>query len=112
MITTGEDKALKAKIYGQYITPESYEVRDYLARFVVDYDWIEVSNDEDSISIFNKPLNEVSFPVVDSPKGTRLFNPSRKQIARLLGWTLSPSKKEYDVIILGAGPAGLSAAVY
>ncbi|MGT2455519.1 hypothetical protein ACU4GI_20755 [Cupriavidus basilensis] len=44
--------------------------------------------------------------------GTRLECPTIRQITEKLGWFANPSRSEYDLAIYGAGPAGLSAAVY
>ena len=52
------------------------------------------------------------FPVVEFPGGERLFGPRVREIADRLGWVTTPRYKEYDLSIYGAGPAGLSAAVY
>ena len=107
-----EQPGTKATIFGQFISPESYETRDYLERLVVDHDWVEVNTDEDSIKKFGKPLSEIQYPVVICPRGDILYRPTNRQMAEHMGWTFTPSRNEYDVLILGAGPAGLSAAVY
>jgi hypothetical protein len=57
-------------------------------------------------------LNDSRLPVVIFPDGTRLECPTLRQILQKLGWFRDPSRSEYDVAIYGAGPAGLSAAVY
>ena len=46
------------------------------------------------------------------PDGSRLYQPTLAEIAARLGWVARPRFVEYDVSIYGAGPAGLSAAVY
>src|SRR5271170_3083327 len=46
------------------------------------------------------------------PGGIRLYNPRVRDLAEQLGFLAKPKLKEYDVSIYGAGPAGLSAAVY
>jgi thioredoxin reductase (NADPH) len=57
-------------------------------------------------------LNDLHLPVCIFPDRTRLECPTIRQIVEKLGWYRDPSRAEYDVAIYGAGPAGLSAAVY
>jgi len=68
-----------------------------LYRSDVPFEWIE---------------HEKDTPVCVFSDGTRLENPTIRQIVEKLGWFHDPSQSEYDVAIYGAGPAGLSAAVY
>ena len=57
-------------------------------------------------------LQDVRLPVCIFPDGTRQECPTIRQITEKLGWFRKSSSAEYDLAILGAGPAGLSAAVY
>lgn len=57
-------------------------------------------------------MNSVRFPIVSLTNGEKLFAPSLNEIAERLGWISQPKYKGYDLSIYGAGPAGLSAAVY
>lgn len=94
-------------------SPEAYRLRDFLLRSVVSYDWVELRNDEDCQRETGYPvLATAPLPLVVMPDGTRLEAPSVKDLADRLGWVTEPRFKEYDVSIYGAGPAGLSAAVY
>lgn len=56
--------------------------------------------------------NPDSHPVIEFPDGKVIINPTLEQIANNLGWITKPKYEEYDLSIYGAGPAGLSAAVY
>src|SRR4029078_7957118 len=57
-------------------------------------------------------LGDPRLPICRFPDGTRLEHPTVRQITEKLGWFRNPSRSEYDLAIYGAGPAGLSAAVY
>ena len=103
----------KVKLYGQPNSPEAYEIRDFLKRSVVEFDWIELTCDEDcERELGFSSLDELRLPVVELTNGTQLFAPTVREIAQHLGWVTQPRFKEYDLSIYGAGPAGLSAAVY
>lgn len=101
------------KLYGQPNSAAAYEIRDFLKRSVVEFDWIELTGDQDcDRELGVSALHEIRLPVVEFPDGTQLFAPSIREIAERLGWVAQPKFKEYDLSIYGAGPAGLSAAVY
>jgi thioredoxin reductase (NADPH) len=103
----------RVKLYGQSNSASAYEIRDFLSRSVVEFDWIELTSDWDcERELGVSTLSDVSLPVVQFPEGTRLFAPTIREIAQRLGWVTQPKFKEYDLSIYGAGPAGLSAAVY
>jgi len=102
----------RVRLFGLKGSSEAYLVRDFLARSVVEFDWLELHTDEDSIRALGTPLAESRLPVVEMPDGARLFAPSVRDVASRLGWVSQPRLTEYDLSIYGAGPAGLSAAVY
>jgi len=85
------------KLYGRPGSPQAYAIRDFLYRCDVPFEWIAHPSDT-TVCVFSD--------------GTRLENPTLRQILEKLGWYRDPSQSEYDVAIYGAGPAGLSAAVY
>ena len=101
------------KLYGQPNSPSAYEIRDFLSRSSVEFTWVELTCDEDCQSQLGLPvLNDIRLPIVEFPDECQLFAPSLEEIAQRLGWVTKPKFKEYDLSIYGAGPAGLSAAVY
>lgn len=103
----------KVRLYGQPNSAEAYEIRDFLNRSVVEFDWVELTCDADCNRELKLPSpSDVRLPVVEFPSGTQLFAPTIREIAQHLGWVTQPKFKEYDLSIYGAGPAGLSAAVY
>jgi thioredoxin reductase (NADPH) len=103
----------KIKVYGAYESKNAYIIRDFLMRSVVTFDWIPVDSIDALRLLCLKPIpDHFSLPVLEMPSGLLLPNPTIEKIAFNLGWISKPKFDEYDVSIFGAGPAGLSAAVY
>ncbi|MBR1221486.1 FAD-dependent oxidoreductase [Bradyrhizobium sp. U87765 SZCCT0131] len=113
---TGESNGPQVQIVrllGHRDSAEAWKIRDFLKRSVVEFQWIELASDEDCQAALGLPtLANVRLPVVELPRGERLFGPSLREIAARLGFVTKPKLREYDLSIYGAGPAGLSAAVY
>jgi thioredoxin reductase (NADPH) len=99
-------------LFGGRHSREAYAIRDFLARSVVRFEWHPVDTDEEAIREIGEPLDRVQLPLVVLPSGESLAGMSIEEIARALGWIRRPRLAEYDLSIYGAGPAGLSAAVY
>jgi len=103
----------KLILYGRRDAAEVYPIREFLRRSVVDFDWIEVNDDNRTEgSSVASPFTKNTMAAIKFPDGEMVVNPTVEQIARHLGWIKKPSRQEYDLSIYGAGPAGLSAAVY
>src|SRR3982075_3763322 len=100
------------KIVGKPGSPIAYAIRDFLHRSDVPYEWIEIHNDEQARAEGVLAVHETKFPVCIFQDDTRMESPTIRQITEKLGWFRDPSRSEYDLAIYGAGPAGLSAAVY
>jgi len=110
---TDTNRLARVRLFGQAQADGAYELRDFLQRSVVAFDWIELHSDEDSQRELGIPdLANARLPVVELPDGRRLYAPSVRELADRLGWVTQPRLREYDLSIYGAGPAGLSAAVY
>jgi thioredoxin reductase (NADPH) len=102
----------KLRLYGDPDSSEIYSIRDFLNRSVVDFEWININDATalpQAVSAFNLSGKQ---PFIQFPDGSFAMNPSLEEIARHLGWINKPTYAEYDLSIYGAGPAGLSAAVY
>ena len=101
------------KIFGNPGSPKAYAIRDFLHRSDVPFEWIQLATDEQARSQAGVDhLQDSRLPVCIFPDGTRVECPTLRQITEKLGWFRSPLHSEYDLAIYGAGPAGLSAAVY
>jgi len=103
----------RVKIYGTAGSALCYTIRDFLYRSDLPFEWIELKTDQDARELAGvNRLNDPRLPFCVFPNGKRIEHPTVRQITEELGWFHDPSREEYDVAIYGAGPAGLSAAVY
>lgn len=103
----------KIQIIGRRGSSEAYALRDFLHRCDVPFDWMELRSGEDANAMAQgNELNGRRLPVCVFPDGTVLEAATPRQVSEKLGLFRSPSRSEYDLAIYGAGPAGLSAAVY
>lgn len=100
------------KIFGRSDSAKAYAIRDFLHRGDVPFEWVELHSEEQAREIGVDSLNDATLPVCIFLDGTRMESPTIRQISEKLGWLRDPSRTEYDLAIYGAGPAGLSAAVY
>ncbi len=108
-----ENQENKVRIYGRMGSAAGYMIRDFLHRSDVPFEWIELTSDEDARKLTGlTSINDARLPVCVFPDGTRIECPTVRQITEKLGWFHDPCRSEYDLAIYGAGPAGLSAAVY
>jgi thioredoxin reductase (NADPH) len=107
------DGAKVVRVLGVAHSKEAYAIRDFLSRGVVEYEWLEVASDSDCVRELGiSGFDDICWPVVIFPDGSTLYAPTLAEIATKLGWVSRPRYREYDLSIYGAGPAGLSAAVY
>lgn len=103
----------EVRVFGRAAIAAGYEIRDFLGRSVVEFTWVELSDDGAARELAGvDSLDDPRLPVCVLPGGERIEAASPRSIAGRLGWLSAPSAAEYDVSIYGAGPAGLSAAVY
>jgi thioredoxin reductase (NADPH) len=102
----------RVRLFGQAQSNEAYQIRDLLTRSVVAFDWIELGSEEDCPARTRLGSYRCALPVVELPDGSTISAPSLRELADRLGWVTQPKLREYDLSIYGAGPAGLSAAVY
>jgi thioredoxin reductase (NADPH) len=101
------------KVYGTRGSSACYNIRDFLHRSDVPFRWIDLTSDEQARAEAQvSGLGDRRLPICEFPDGTRIDRATVRQILEKLGWFQKPSREEYDLAIYGAGPAGLSAAVY
>jgi thioredoxin reductase (NADPH) len=99
------------QVIGPRFDPVCYLLRDFLDRNEVPFDW--VTPDDPAVNALHiKPEDLDRCPIVRLEDGTLLYNPSTREIAEAVGLSIAPLHADYDVVIVGGGPAGLAAAVY
>ena len=101
-------------ILGSRFSPDSHRLRDFATRNGVPFRWIDLDTDEEADALlrqFNIPA--AATPIVIGSDGEWVSNPSIVDFARCMGLeaTLEPDHV-YDLVVVGAGPAGLAASVY
>jgi len=103
------------RVLGTRWAPKSYEIRDFLARNHIPYQWmdVEAANDPEVRRILDVLGPEAqNLPLVLFPDGSRLPQPTHSDIATKVGLRTHAEANFYDLLIVGGGPAGLAAAVY
>ena len=111
--SSGTKAPALVKVYGDPRSSASYSIRDFLHRSDVDFEFVPLTTDEEARAKAGVlHFRDSRLPVCEFPDGTRMECPTIRQITEKLGWFVNPSRSEYDLAIYGAGPAGLSAAVY
>jgi thioredoxin reductase (NADPH) len=100
-------------LFGTRGSAAAYAIRDFLYRSDIPFRWVELRSDEEAQKKARVDgLDDPRLPVCLFPDGSRMEHPTVRQVTEKLGWFRNPSRTEYDLSIYGAGPAGLSAAVY
>jgi len=110
--TAGDQPVTATQVVGHRWSARSYEVRDFLARNSVSYRWLTADQPEGRRLLEAAGLDEASIPLVVTPDGDSLVDPSVEELAARVGLSTTPATDFYDTVIVGGGPAGLGAAVY
>jgi thioredoxin reductase (NADPH) len=95
--------------------PRGHEIRDFLTRNQVPYAWLDPVEDEEGRRLVGSLVGgepSPTEPIVLLPDGRELRSPSNRDLADAIGLSTKATLPFYDLVIVGAGPAGLAAAVY
>jgi len=103
----------RLRVVGHRWSAPSHAVKDFLTRNQVPFRWLELERDPEAARLLaaNGGVRE-DLPLVITDDGRTLQAPSSAELASALGLSTTPSLPFYDLIVIGAGPAGLGAAVY
>src|SRR6476619_417197 len=100
-------------LVGNRATTLGYELRDFLSRNGVPYDWVEVDDADRVRQLFDgDEIDPNRLPICVLPDGRRLAGATVQQVAGGLGMVAAPLLADYDITIIGAGPPGLEATGY
>ncbi|ELR72868.1 Thioredoxin reductase [Fulvivirga imtechensis AK7] len=101
------------KIVGYQWSPRSHMVKDFLSGNLIPYQWLDMETNEKAEPLIKfNGLDSKDLPVVIFEDGSVLKNPDLPAVGEKMGMQGIAQQKMYDVTIIGAGPAGLAAAVY
>ena len=106
-------EAAGLRLIGMQWSPQSHEIKKFLGSNLIPYRWLEVGRDPEAQTLLDVAgVHSNELPALILEDGTPLRNPSVQEVAGCLGRPVTASHELYDLVIVGAGPAGLAAAVY
>src|SRR5437588_7434453 len=101
------------RVIGSRYSADTFRVRDFLAKNRALFTWVDVETDPDVDRLLKQfGVTEADTPVVACGHRLMLRNPSNRQLADVIGIRQPLEQTVYDLAVVGAGPAGLAAAVY
>ena len=101
-----------ARVVGHRWSARSHEIRDFLARNGVPFEWLDAEGEEAERLLAAARADATELPVVVVPGGEVLRAPTQRQLAERVGLSVTAELPFYDLVVVGGGPAGLGAAVY
>jgi thioredoxin reductase (NADPH) len=101
------------RVAGTLWSATSHTIKDFLARSQIPYQWLDIEQDAEARALVEAANQEQHrLPVLFFPDGSTLIDPTITTIAEKVGLRTQATQPFYDLIIVGAGPAGLAGAVY
>ncbi|HSG81797.1 MAG TPA: FAD-dependent oxidoreductase [Gemmatimonadota bacterium] len=100
------------RVVGNQWAPASHRVKDFLARNNIPYLWLDPELSEEARRLIGAAGSKLELPCLFLADGSTLEKPENREIAERVGLQTSADRPFYDLVVVGAGPAGLAASVY
>src|SRR5215216_7601258 len=100
------------RVAGTLWSLTSHEVKDFLTRYQIPYQWLDIEKDSGARKLVKNASAELKLPVIFFPDGNVLVGPDLKELAEKVGLQTRAALPFYDLVVIGSGPAGLASAVY
>lgn len=101
------------KVVGSKFSHDTFRIRDFLSKNKVPFTWIDVENDRQVNELLKQfEISEAETPIVAFDNNSILKNPTNLELGECIGIKKPLEDTVYDLVVVGAGPAGLAAAVY
>ncbi len=100
------------KLVGYQFSPKSHEIKEFLSGNLVPYQWLDTTSEEGDQLLQLNNVETKDLPAIFFEDGTMLLSPPIIDVAKRIGLNPEVKNEIYDVVVIGAGPAGLAASVY